>query len=127
LCISRISRQLLSCIFSIATEVIMAVKHKMENNERVSVCAWWYTSVRQSRSVHGGTPASDSRSLCMVVHQHQTVAVCARWYTSVRHSRSVHGGTSASDSRGLCTVVHQRQTVAVCAWWYTSVRQEGQM
>ena len=25
----------------------MAVRHKLENNERFAVCAWWYTSVRQ--------------------------------------------------------------------------------
>jgi len=25
----------------------MVVKHKLENNDRVAVCAWWYTSVRQ--------------------------------------------------------------------------------
>ena len=25
----------------------MVIKHKLEKTERVAVCAWWYTSVRQ--------------------------------------------------------------------------------
>jgi hypothetical protein len=28
-------------------DVIMAVKQKLENKDRVAACAWWYTSVRQ--------------------------------------------------------------------------------